>query len=125
MYEFTYFPDSTYFNNKENVICTFTGGWGISTFKDGSKITLHLIPQKTDALNTFADKKNQLSKKKHGFYYRLPAYTNVVLMLDKNVLCDEVIMIPQLGKVASLPLKKTRSRIAFTGEGALKRVEVK
>ncbi|MFH0893352.1 MAG: DUF4831 family protein [Bacteroidota bacterium] len=123
-YTFSFYPDSAV-NMKNVPVWTFSSTEGISVNGEGVQISLRLQSMASVPVIDYVRKKNKISPKKRGLRYRMPAYTTVSVYLGNTQLCENALMIPQLGDVAALPLKKMKSRLTFNPDGSLKRVEVK
>ncbi len=126
-YYFTYVPSDI-----ENEISTqlfrFSPKQGVvdtSSFY-GDNVIMQIIPfGSTSQLESFNKVKQDPKKKTHGFYYRIPEYAKVSIILNNKVKEESNILIDQFGVVSELPANKKMKATYYPNSGSLKTIAFK
>ncbi len=109
------------------ILCKFSPEKGMldKSNPKGENIYIELIDKNlTNSINQYNNEKKKLQKGKHGFYYRMPAYADVNIIHNNNILQTSKQLIAQLGIIISLPVNN--SFLQFDkNTGAIRQIRMK
>jgi hypothetical protein len=92
------------------LLCKFSSKEGIvdKTSSKGENIYIQVQNKNLiNPINRYNNEKLKIQKGKHGFYYRIPAYTDVSVLQNNNIIKTAKQLIAQLGTVISLPVNNS------------------
>ncbi|NVN94917.1 MAG: DUF4831 family protein [Bacteroidetes bacterium] len=127
-YSCIYFPEKdTNVNITKAIICKFSPEIGIldKSNSNGDNVYVQIIDNNlTTQINCYNNNKKKIQKGKRGFYYRIPAYSDVNIIYNNIKLQTSKQLIAQLGVVISLP--RDNSFLQFDkNTGAIRQMQIK
>jgi len=127
-YSYIYLPEKdTNSNILKALLCKFSSKEGIvdKTSSKGENIYIQIQNKNLiNPINRYNNEKLKIQKGKHGFYYRQPAYTDVSIIQNNNIIKTAKQLIAQLGIVISLPINN--SFLQFDkNTGAIRQIQLK
>ena len=109
-------------------ICKFSAEKGVQPKNSpaGENVNLTITPENINkSLRDFTLQREQVSKKKHGLYYRIPQQTKITVTTGYNVLEERTEMISQLGFLTFLPAGNYSALKFNPLTGAIQQVSLK
>ncbi len=107
-YTYIYLPEKdTNSNTTQAVLCKFSSAKGMLDLTDPTGDNVYIqVTDNHSTLNVahYNSEKKKKQKGKHGFYFRMPAYADIDIIHNNNLLQTSKQLIPQLGIVISLPI---------------------
>jgi len=125
-YYFTYIPESAE-NSVTLPLFRFSEKDGVTdtVSSKGGSVYLNINRSgNTNPISDFIDKKLNIKKKIHGFYYRIPEYGKVSIIYNDKEKTEANILINQFGAITELPSDKNLNILFYPNSGAIKSVEI-
>ncbi len=126
-YNFTVTPRETKEGMLES-LCKFSQSGGIQpkNSSSGESVNLTITPENVNpTMLDFVKQRNEIEKKGHGLYYRIPQQSKVSVTSGYNVLVERTEMISQFGVVTFLPAGNY-SEVNFSPlTGAIRMISIK
>ncbi len=124
-YRFYYTPQNT--EKEANIpIFKFSEQDGLSRKGRGEQVFIRF--KSNEVSNNAKSQSQNLESKnpeKHGFYYRIPEYADVHLVLKGKILSTNKFMIPQFGVVSYIPFGENVEIELNTESGSIKKLFIK
>ena len=124
-YRYTYLPESNVYS-ASTPLFKFSKKFGVVKPNDayGEMVYVHISrSQNTKKVEAFLEKNNDLDKKSHGFYYRIPEYAKFTIKQGVTLKAEASFLVSQFGIVTYLPAKETKLKF-YPNTGAIKSVGV-